>query len=136
MGSPTTNNIGAYIKGKRALSPQAVSGSSAVNGATLDRTGYGSCKVIATSGANTGTPTSINHDVKVQESDDGSTWADVTGASGKLAAADSELEISVDLQMRKKNIRAVVTPAFTGGTSPTTQVAVSIALGGSDKLPA
>lgn len=134
MGSPTANNIGAFIKGKRALSPQAVS--TPVNGVALDRTGYGSCKVIATSGANTGAPTAIAHAVKLQESDDGSTWTDVSGATGNLTAADSELEFNVNLQPTKKNVRAVVTPAFTGGTTPTTQVAVSIALGGADKLPA
>jgi len=48
-----------------------------VNGPGIDRVGFEEALVVVNSGAN---GTSGTADVKVQESDDNSTWADVAGA--------------------------------------------------------
>lgn len=130
------SHLGAYVDVVAAIDPQAAS-AGAINGSAIDRIDYGSCVVQAANGEATGTPDSYTVDVKLQESADGSTgWADITGAAIDQIDADSGDEsVDVDLRTCKKYVRAVVTVAFTGGTTPTVPVAVSIVFGGARELP-
>ncbi len=130
-------DIGSYIKLVAGVSPRAaVAG--AVNGDTIDRQGFDSCVIHARSGAVTGAPTAQTYDLKLQESSDGSTgWTDVVGAAiTQITAVDASQEKGVNLLGCKRYIRVVATVGFTGGTSPTLQIASAVALGGATELPA
>jgi len=92
------------------------------NGTGVDVRNYiGMAKVILASGAGGGTNPTL--DVKLQESDDNSTFADITGAAFTQVtdAADSTQELHVNLDSTKRYIRAVSTIT---GTSPTFDCAV------------
>lgn len=92
------------------------------NGAAINvRDFVGPLKLILSSGAGTGTTPTL--DVKVQESDDGTTWTDVAGATFTQVtdAAGSFEAIVVDADALKAQIRAVAT---LGGTSPVFDCAV------------
>jgi hypothetical protein len=129
------SDIGNDIKVVRAIAPHSNSGSSS-NGPSIDRLGYASAVLFVDVGAVSGSPTSFTVDCKLQESDDGSTWADVTGASiGTISTANTQKELNVDLRGRKRYIRAVLTASFSGGTSPTVLASAALVLGGSDKYP-
>ncbi|NIU01091.1 MAG: hypothetical protein GWN01_09250 [Nitrosopumilaceae archaeon] len=130
-------DIGAALKTVLGVSPQNNAGS-AINGPAIDRTGFESCVLSAMAGSTTGSPTSFTVDAKLQESADGSTgWADISGAAiSALTAVDTEGDVDIDLSGVKKFVRAVVTPAFVGGTSPTVDVAATVVLGGAQEVPA
>lgn len=126
-----STNIGASVKVVAGFSPQAaVAG--AINGAAIDRLGFRSAVLHARSGAVTGAPTAQTYDVKLQDSADGSTgWADIPGAAiTQITAANAEAEKDINLAGAKRYIRVVGTVGFTGGTSPTLQVASALVLGG------
>lgn len=133
---PTSNNIGAYVKAVRGISPQD-SAAATINGASIDRLGFDSCVLHHTCGAASGTPTSFTAASKLQDSDDGSTgWADLTGAAATtLAADDTEAQKDIDLTGAKRYIRVVETVAFVGGTSPKVEVAATVVLGGAVTKP-
>ncbi len=101
------------IAPRMSVAPMAIS--TAENGTSIDRLGFESCIVGVGVGA-----TSFTVDAKVQDSTDGSTnWADITGAAmTQIVSADSVGKIALDLRGAKRYIRVVVTPGFTGGTSP------------------
>ena len=135
---PQTNDIGAYIKCQGNVPPQSLSGTTAVNGAALDRQGYGSGVIIAQVGTATGSPTSFTATVKLQESNTTTSgdFTDVSGVSFVLDANSETSELDVDLAGLKQYIRVVITPAFVDGSSPTVPACASIVLGGADRLPA
>lgn len=133
---PQVRDIGAYIKAVTGIEPQADDGAAQVDGATVDRSGYYSLVAHCQTGAVTGAPTALSVEFKVQESDDGTTWSDIPGASVTLTAGSASGEIDVNLQTAKKNVRVVANSTFTGGTSPTVQVASAVILGGAEVLPA
>ena len=99
MSAQTISGVGPEIAPRTGLSPQALSGSSDVNGPGIDRLGFASCKVVAKTGATTGTPTSFTVAVRLQHSDTiGSGYVDFTpsvpnpggtGAITPLAAANA-----------------------------------------------
>lgn len=129
-------DIGAYVKTAGSVVPQN-SAAATVNGTAVDRTGYESCVLQGLVGAATGTPTAVSVTFKLQESADGSTgWADVTDASVEATAENSAVEADVNLAGALPYVRVVATVAFTGGTSPTIDVAGLLTLGGADSLPA
>lgn len=133
---PQVRDIGAYIKAVSGIAPRADDGTAQVDGNTIDRSGYFSLVAHCQTGAVTGAPTAVSVEFKVQESDDGTTWTDVPGASVTLTAADSSGEIDVNLETAKKNVRVVANSTFTGGTSPTVEIASAVILGGAEVLPA
>lgn len=137
---PTSNNIGAYIKAVRGISPadSAATGGTPIDGAAIDRLGYGSAVLHHTCGAASGTPDSFTVDSKLQDSDDGSTgWADVTGAAATTLAADNaEAQKDVDLSGAKRYIRVRTAVAFVNGTTPKVEVAATVILGGAVTKPA
>lgn len=106
----------------------------AVNGVAIDTEGFGDGVCIISVGAATGTPTTQTVAGKLQESDDGSTgWGDITGAAITAITTNSKTaEIRIDRRKRaasKRYIRAVVTPGFTGGSTPALPIAATIVLG-------
>jgi hypothetical protein len=130
------SDIGSDIKVVRAIAPHSNSGSSSVNGPSIDRLDYASAVLFVDVGATSGNPTSFTVDCKLQESDDGSTWADITGASiATITTANTQKELNVDLRGRKRYIRAVLTASFSGGSSPTVLASAALVLGGANVYP-
>ena len=135
---PTRNNIGVFTREKIGISPQSLSGSSEVDGAGFDRTGYDSCVLVAQCGAATGSPSGYSIGARLQHSEQsGSGFVDLPSAAIVALTADNSIaRVAVDLARAKQFIRAVLTPSFTGGTSPSVPTSASIVLGGRDELPA
>lgn len=129
-------NSGALGVGKRAISPQTLTGTTAANGTGIDRSGYDSVKIIGSTGAVGGTPSSFTVTFKLQDSADNSTFADVSGKSFTVTAADGENTLDVSLIGLNQYIRVVMTPAFVAGTSPSVLAAAAVNLGGAAVLPA
>ncbi|MDE1914737.1 MAG: hypothetical protein KGJ57_17440 [Sphingomonadales bacterium] len=138
------HNIGAFIALASSVLPQAASAS--VNGSGLDRAAHNgalSCVLHAATGAITGSPTTTSVTTKLQHSADNSTWADyvapgaaAVAATSAITAASTDASVAIDLSSANRYIRAVSTIAFTGGSSPTVQVAADIAFGGETLRPA
>jgi hypothetical protein len=137
---PTSNNIGAYVAPVLAVAP-ASSVAATVNGVAIDRINFESLVLHLTCGVATGSPTGQSVIVKLQHSDaSGSGYEDFTdrngnGASVALTANGSYTSVDIDLAGAKRYVRAVVTVAFTGGSGPAIPIAVSVILGGPQKLP-
>lgn len=134
---PSNNNIAAYLGQRTAIFP-ASSAAATVNGAAIDTQGFNSLAFVGSCGAASGTPSAQSVIYKLQESDDGSTgWGDITGAvAAALTANNSTAKIPLNVQGRKRYIRAVATVSFTAGTSPAIPVSGVILLGGAANLPA
>ncbi len=112
-----------------SVRPALVSGSSAVNGVGVDKLGFDDGMAVIATGAIAGTPDSVSLAVKVQESADNSTFTDVTGATATITAANTVARVKVpDMLNRKRYLRAVVTPTFVGGTSPSIGFSANFAL--------
>lgn len=135
---PSRNDIGAYVATKFSLAPQSMAASATANGSSVDRLGASSAVLVGLAGAATGTPTGVSVTYKIQDSADGSTFADVTSITDdvELTAVSSAVELDVDLTGLRRYIRVVATTALTGGTTPTILVAGCLILGGQDTLPA
>ena len=132
------------IIGGVSLVPQSISGSTAVNGTSVNTEGYTTAAIHAYGDAATGTPTGATLAVKVQESSDNSTWSDALDNTGTAigfsltvtsAAAENVARIEGLNLNRKTYLRAVITPTFTGGTSPASIAYASIIMGGALQLP-
>lgn len=87
----------------------------ATNGASLDLQGYnGNILAILTSEAGGGTSPTL--DVKIQDSADNSSFADVSGSVfAQIVGTESHQEISVDPRAVRRYVRMVATIT---GTSP------------------
>jgi len=102
-----------------------------VNGPGIDRVGFEEALVVVNSGAN---GTSGTADVKVQESDDNSTWADVAGAAFAQITEANDNTVYVgrlNLVVRKRYLRLVAVV----GTAACDLGAV-VLLGATRELPA
>lgn len=132
-------DVGDIIKTIDGIHP-ANSGATTINGPWQDRRGFQSCTVRGSNGAASGDPSSYTVDCKLQHASDssGTGAADISGAAATQITADnSGQEFDVDLSSVSDGwIRAVVTVAFTGGSSPAVPVAATIVLGGASVLPA
>ena len=129
-----------------SIIPQSVTGSSAVDGVSVDTLGYDNAKLHVYADQASGSPSAGALAVTLQESADGSTnWAnalDNTGTvigftlSGLNAAAGVNAARIEGLNLnRKRYLRAVVTPAFTGGSSPAILGFAQIILGNNQQVP-
>lgn len=110
----------------------------AANGVVIDRLNFLSGVIGLAVGAATGTPTSYTVNVKLQTGDqaNGSDMADFIPCqqatviqSADLTANNTFNWTDADIIGAKRYIRAVVTVAFVGGTTPTIPVNTFIALG-------
>lgn len=136
------HDVGALFYQEIGTVP-AASAAGAVTGSAIDRQGHYSCKLMAATGASTGTPTSFTLDAKIQHCDtSGGTYADYTDPATGVAAAitaitavNSKAEVDVNLAGAKRYLKVVTTAAFVGGSTPTIANSVALALGGSDTLP-
>lgn len=140
MSYPLISQIGAYIKAFLGVAPVAHSGTTAVNGAGIDRSTFASGVLVVTNGATSGSPTSFTVTGKVQDSADNSSFADYKPDGTNVASlvnstAGSTAQLDVDLATARQYIRVVTTPAFVAGTSPTVIAGANLVLGGSDTLP-
>ena len=107
-------------------------GSSAVNGDLIDTaTGFDadSAMIHVRSEISSGSPSAATLAWKLQESSDNSTFTDALDNTGtvigatlntKTTAQDSYARVEGLMVNRKRYLRPVFTPAFTGGTSPAT----------------
>lgn len=137
-GVSLDRNIGEQLAVVTAVTPQSFSGSGTVNGASVDRYGHNtplSCVVHLSTGAVSGTPSSFTLTAQLQHSPDGTTWSNF-GSSFALNAANSDASQNVDLSGAHEYLRVAVTPAFTGGTSPSVLGQADLILGGQLELPA
>lgn len=105
--------------------------SGANNGTGIDRMGYDEIEILVSTGVATGTPDSYSVAAKLQESDDNSSFTDVSGAAITAITADSTTAKArvLDASTLKRYVRVVTTPAYVGGTSPKVPVAVTVLLG-------
>lgn len=106
----------------------------AINGDVIDTVGFGDGMAVISTGEVTGSPDSYEVDAKLQESADGSSgWGDVPDGAIETITEDNKTgEIRIRRATRaasERYIRVVVTPAFTGGSSPTIPVSAVVMLG-------
>lgn len=130
-----SSNIGALISAKLAVEPKA-NAAGTRNGVSIDRLALGvsSCVLAVLTGASTGTPTTLSVDVKLQDSADGTTFADFATAVSATAVSSSA-EKDIDLTTARQYVRAVETVSFTGGTAPTVLSSAALVFGGATTLP-
>jgi hypothetical protein len=142
-------HINAYdnIRNATSVAPQSLSGSTPATGSTVDTLGYDNAKIHAYGAQASGSPTAASVVVKLQESADGSTnWADALDNTGTVigftlsalqtAAAPGAARIEGLGLNRKRYLRLVATPAFTGGTSPAVLAYAELVFGGdAQQLP-
>lgn len=110
-----------------------VAASAAATAIAIDTLGYNSAVFVVSNGAATGTPGSYTVDAKVQEcATSGGQYADVTGATITQITADNKLAtIRVEGlgTSRLRYLKLIITPAMTGGTSPTALIGGTALLG-------
>lgn len=132
------------IIGGVSLAPQSFTGSSAVNGTSVDTIGGDSAAIRAYGAIASGSPTAASLVVKLQESADNSTFTDALDNTGtvigftlncKTVAGDNLARIEGLGLNRKRYLRAVITPAFTAGTSPAILGFAEIVIGNTQQRP-
>lgn len=132
------------VRNTTSVAPQSVTG--AVNGSSVDTQGYDNAKIHVYAAQASGSPSAASLAVTLQESADGSTnWANALDNTGTVigftlsglnaaAAVNSARVEGLNLN-RKRYLRVVVTPSFTGGTSPAVQAYGELIFGGPQQLP-
>jgi hypothetical protein len=121
------------VKAVQSIAPVS-SGAGAVNGTAVDTQDFGDGMLVVNIGAATGSPTAQTVDAKLQESANGSSgWTDIAGAAMTQATVD---DVTGEIKLRIENragslryVRPVVTPGFTGGSSPEIPVSATLILG-------
>ena len=140
MGRYTDTDIGAALRAVQTIEIGSTDASADVDGDAVDRLGYLSAKILAKTGAATGTPDAQSLVFQLQESDaSGSGYVAVDGATITIAADDTLSVLDVDLSARKRYLRVILDASessFTGGSSPANDISCDIVLGGADVLPA
>lgn len=114
------------IKASFSFRPQALTATG--NGTGVDTQGYDDAMVVLETGAVSGTTPSMT--VKIQESDDNSTFTDITGATFTAVTASNNSQVLRVTELnitRKRYLRAVATIS---GTTPSFTTACEILLGG------
>jgi len=127
-------NLGEQVRTLQAIVPQAAPDGTCY-GTAADRTDFHYAVLAVDTGASAGAPTAVSITAKVQDSTDGTTWADVAGATASALGANAHGEINLDLRLARKYVRAAVTVLHTGGTTPTTQVSAVWVLGEATRNP-
>lgn len=128
-----TRKPSQYAAVRQTLAPQAVGTGATVNGNTIDARGFEYLMAQVDFGA-IASGAGISLTVKLQESDDGNTWADIaTASTGAVLNAGQNTVKLFDLLLsaRKAFLRAVAT----GGASGGGQVGVAFHLSRETILP-
>lgn len=131
-------NIGSEVLFKPSIRPleSAAAGSFAITGIGIDRQSFLSALLCVSVGASSGSPSALAVDVKVQDSDDNSSFADVSGAAiSQITAVNTHTTLALDLSGRKRYVRVLGQVAFTGGSSPKVGLSASLMLGGATIEP-
>lgn len=120
---------------KAAFTIRAVTATATATGTGVDTLGYNSAAVALEVGVVSGTSPTL--DVKIQDSADNSTFADVTGLTFTQVTATGNSQIlrvdGLNTSTRRRYLRAVGTIA---GTTPSFAFGVEILLGRAFRLPA
>jgi hypothetical protein len=132
-------DIGAHVEVVAGTPPLADTGS-VVNGTSVDLTTKQSPHsgvLVAMAGAATGSPSAQTLNVKLQDSADDSTFADIVPAVAitEIAADNGKQVVDVDLRNLRRYVRAVTTVVLTGGSTPTWPVATALVMGGQEEIP-
>jgi hypothetical protein len=134
------------LVGGVSVAPQSFTGSTAVNGSSVNTTGFTDAVIHAYGAAASGTPTAGSLVVTLQESATGTSgWTNALDNTSTVigftltctsALAENVARIEGLNLNRKQYLRAVITPAFTGGSSPAILGFAEIVLGGpAQQLP-
>ncbi len=132
-------NVGGLVTSKECLTPRAQADATAYSlvGSTILKKDAHSALFVVKSGPFTGTPSSVAIDAKLQDSADGSTWADVATSTTNPAVAITQITaintrrfLEVNLAPLRENVRLVFQVVHGGGTSPTTGLAAEAIVGG------
>ncbi len=129
--------LGENSKLIAAIAPATLAAGSK-NGTIIDRYGFYDGIVHLAVGTATGSPTAQGVSLKMQSGNeaDGNDMIDVAGdVLAALTANNTESELNLDLNPYGRYLRVVPAVTFTGGTSPTIPVAVTIVLGNSINIP-
>lgn len=138
-------DIGFYVDNVFGLTPQTVTAggtndNSAINGATIDRTGHLSAVAAAALSPSIAAGETCEVTLQPQHSsDDGSTWSDFGSATTLTLdenSGDQVLEADLNLTEADADIRVQVTLNFSAGTTDDCDVAVVVTLGPDEQLPA
>ena len=146
---PTSNNIGAYITTKLAYDAKAFgagSGITAQDGNSFDRTAvrplHLSGKLSFPSKVTLASGHTASFAYGVQDSANGSDWADVEGASGSTSftsISSSAVRYSPELDVNLVGLRQYVRPRLNVAMSHSGTDVISVAgvwaLGGGEDLP-
>ncbi len=141
---PIRNNIGAYIKADNISHEAKDNAAGSRDGTAMEIGGTRSIVLTANVGADSGTPDSFSITYKLQDSLNGSAFADATDVDGNavtlaITAASAAYEKDVDLtracRAAATHIRWVETIAFVGGTSPKVVCGATIIKGPGQSLP-
>jgi hypothetical protein len=124
---------------------QSVSGSSAVDGTSVNTTGYTDAALHVYAAAASGSPSAASLAVTLQEAPDNATWTTALDNTGTpigftLTPTSSAQENVARIEglnlNRQQYLRAVITPTYTGGTSPASVAFAEIVMGGpAQQLP-
>jgi hypothetical protein len=133
------------IIGGTSLAPQSFSGSTAVDGSSVNTEGADNALIYAFGAEASGSPSAATLVVTLQESASGSgNWTNALDNTDTVigftlncesAAAENAARIEGLNLNRKQYLRAVITPAFTGGASPAILGYALIVLGNNGQLP-
>ena len=92
-------NIGSEVDVKLGVATQNIAAAT-VNGTGLDRIGFESCVLVVTTGAVSGSPTSNDTVVRLQDSADNSTFANIPAATPSaitnVDTDDTTFELEID----------------------------------------
>jgi hypothetical protein len=124
------------ILSKIGIRPQSIT--VAVNGMGIDTMGFDSAMVTLEVGAVSGAPTSFTVDLKLQESDNNTTWNDVIGTvipTITVPNVSAQMRIDGLSTTRKRYLRVVATPVFNAGMSPSIQISAHVMLGQAYNAP-
>jgi len=129
-------DVGGSVKTLMGIAPVVKTADATINGPGIDRRGYEGAVFCLEVGAK-GDQTGHTVDCKIQESDDNSSWSDVSGATfTQITTENTHGELNLNLQGRKRYVRMVVTITITGGSSPSIAVGGTVVLGNPKQLPA
>lgn len=118
---------------KASYSHRPVTATASANGTGVDTQGYSDAMVVLEVGTVSGTTPTLN--VKIQESDDNSSFSDVTGATFTQVSATGSSQVLrvTELNLvRKRYLRAVATIA---GTTPSFAFGTEFLLSSSNAAP-
>jgi hypothetical protein len=128
------------INGGVSLTPQSFTGSTAVDGSSINTVGYTDAAIHAYGDAATGSPSAATLVVTLQESTTGTSgWTNALDNTGTVigftltvtsAGAEGLARIEGLNLNRHQYLRAVITPSFTGGSSPASIGFAEIIMGG------